>query len=158
MERLNWEEFFMEQALIFSKRATCSRLKVGVIITTMNNIQLAEGYNGSISGHDHCEDVGCLLNEEGRCIRTVHAEQNAILNAMKKGVSIEGGRAYVTHEPCETCTKLLLQSGIKEIIYLKGYQNKYNQNFIDNSDASFKEFEGKGKERLLVLEKEINKK
>lgn len=153
--RISWEEFFMEQAIIFSKRATCQRLKVGSIITSKNNMQLAEGFNGSISGQPHCEDVGCLKNDEGRCIRTIHSEQNALLNAMKKGVSVVGGIAYVTHEPCETCTKLLLQSGIEEIVYLVGYENKYNKEFLKHSNVIFREYKGDGKERLLKMVSDI---
>lgn len=128
MTRLTWDEFFMQQAVTFSTRATCNRLRVGCVITK-GNLQLAEGYNGSISGHPHCSDEGCLKNDEGRCIRCVHAEQNAILNAMKKGVSIVGGTAYITHEPCETCSKLLNQAGIVRIVYLVKYANKYNKEF-----------------------------
>lgn len=160
MERISYDEFFMEQALTFSKRATCTRLKVGTIITSKENIQLAEGYNGSLKGQPHCTDdhVGCLINEQGRCIRTIHAEQNSIINAMRKGVSIVDSIAYVTHEPCETCTKLLIQSGVTTIIYLKAYNNKYNANFLKNGAIIFKEYDGKNKERLLKLEAEINKK
>lgn len=128
--RLDWDSFFLEQAKTYATRGTCNRLQVGCIITK-DNLQLAEGYNGSISGHEHCSDydTGCLLNDEGRCIRTIHAEQNALLNAMKKGVSVQGGTAYVTHEPCETCTKLLNQAGIKRVVFLKPYNNKYNEHF-----------------------------
>lgn len=129
-ERITWDEFFMLQAINYSERATCTRLKVGCVITR-GSLRLSEGYNGSISGHAHCidEGVGCLKNDQGRCIRCIHAEQNAIINASKKGVSIEGGTAYVTHEPCETCTKLLNQVGIKRIVYLHAYANPYNQHF-----------------------------
>lgn len=126
--RPDWDSFFLEQAKTFATRGTCNRLQVGCIITR-DNLQLAEGFNGSISGHAHCTDEGCLLNDEGRCIRTIHAEQNALLNAMKKGVSVQGGTAYVTHEPCETCTKLLNQAGIKRVVFLKPYNNPYNQHF-----------------------------
>lgn len=148
----------MEQAVVYSKRATCNRLKVGCVITTKSHILLAEGYNGSVSGHPHCSDVGCLINDEHRCIRTVHAEQNSILNAMKKGVSILDGTAYVTAEPCETCTKLLLQSGITTIIYLKPYSNKYNKLLLESSpEVEVREFEGRNKEKLLRELEEINK-
>lgn len=128
--RLDWDSFFLEQAKTYASRGTCNRLQVGCIIVR-DRLQLAEGYNGSISGHDHCSDPnkGCLLNDEGRCIRTIHAEQNALLNAMKKGVSVQGGTAYVTHEPCETCTKLLNQAGIIRVVFIKPYNNKYNKYF-----------------------------
>lgn len=156
--RLSWDDFFMEQALVFSKRATCSRLKVGAILVSNDNLQLSEGYNGSISGGSHCLDIGCLINDEGRCIRTIHAEQNSVLNAMKKGVSIVGCKVYVTHEPCETCTKFLLQSGVSQVIYLKSYKNKYNSEFLKESNVIFREFNGLNKDFLLSLESDINKK
>lgn len=146
MTRLTWDEFFMKQAVEFATRATCARLKVGCIITR-SNLQLAEGYNGSISGFDHCTDIGCLKNEEGRCIRCVHAEQNAIINAMKKGVSIDEGTAYVTHEPCETCMKLLNQSGIIRIVYLKEYANPHNAYF--SRGMKVEAFKGCNREELL---------
>lgn len=126
--RLSWDAFFLEQAKTYARRGTCSRLQVGCVIVK-DTLQLAEGYNGSIKGHEHCTDVGCLLNDQGRCIRTIHAEQNALLNASKKGVSVEGATAYVTHEPCETCTKLLNQAGIIRVVYLQPYNNKYNHEF-----------------------------
>ena len=156
--RLDWDDFFMEQALVFSKRATCNRLKVGAIFVSQDNLQLSEGYNGSLSGSSHCIDVGCLINDQQRCIRTLHAEQNGVLNAMKKGVNVNGCKVYVTHEPCETCTKFLLQSGVSEIIYLKGYKNKYNSEFLKESNVIFREFNGLNKDFLLSLESDINKK
>lgn len=146
MSRATWDEFFMRQAVEFSTRATCTRLKVGCIITK-DNLQLAEGYNGSISGHPHCTDEGCLKNDEGRCIRCVHAEQNAILNAMKKGVTVTGGTAYITHEPCETCSKLLNQAGVTRIVYLKEYKNKYNHHFYKGMKVEA--FTGRNKDQLL---------
>jgi dCMP deaminase len=152
--RLTWDEFFMKQAVEFSSMATCARLKVGCIISK-GNLQLAEGYNGSLSGHDHCVDVGCLLNEQGRCIRCIHAEQNAIINAMDKGLAISGCTAYVTHECCENCTKILHRSKIKRIVYLKEYKNKYNEHFSQGIEVEV--FKGSNREELLeTLEKYRN--
>lgn len=128
-----WDQKFLKAAEHYSEEATCNRAKVGCVIA-MGNMQLSEGYNGSISGEPHCTDegVGCLHNAEGRCIRCIHAEQNAIINAMKKGVSIEGATAYVTHEPCENCTKMLRQAGINRVFFRKAYPNPYNQFFNQN--------------------------
>lgn len=154
MSRVSWDEFFMEQAVVFSKRATCNRLKVGSIITK-DNLQLAEGYNGSVSGDDHCEDIGCLKNDEGRCIRTVHSEQNSLLNAMKKGVNVSGGTAYVTHYPCENCSKMIVQAGITRVVYLVYYANKYSDYFLNQIETI--EFEGVNKKELLEKVHEINK-
>lgn len=140
MARISWDEWFLDLADVYAKRATCNRLSVGCVIAK-GNIQLAEGYNGSIAGDPHCTDVGCLKNDQGRCIRTIHAEQNAILNAMKKGVNIEGATAYVTHECCETCTKLLAQAGIVRVVFRHPYENPNNKHF--NSKMEWEHFNKK---------------
>lgn len=108
--------------------ATCDRLHVGCVLVKDNRI-IATGFNGSISKHDHCDDVGHLYNGEGRCIRTIHAEQNAIIQCAKHGISTDGAVAYVTHQPCENCTKFLAQSGIKKVYYRHSYDNKYAKEF-----------------------------
>lgn len=154
MIRFNWDEFYMEQAVVYAHRATCNRLKVGCVIVREDNVSLSEGYNGSISGHEHCLDVGCLLNDEGRCIRTIHAEVNAVLNAMKKGVNISGGTAYVTAMPCENCSKTLAQSGIKRIVYLMPYENKYNKHFLEGIEVV--EFGGVNRDELVEKINRIN--
>lgn len=128
-----WDEHFLSLAETYSTLATCVRAQVGCIIA-VGNLQLSEGYNGSISGEPHCTEEGCLKNKEGRCIRCIHAEQNAIINANRKGINIEGATAYVTHEPCETCTKLLRQSGIVRVVYRKAYPNEYNEHFIGSME------------------------
>lgn len=135
MVRISWDQYFLKIAQEVSERSTCDRLHVGCVIVKDNMI-VSTGYNGSIKGHDHCDDVGHLYNNEGRCIRTIHAEQNAIIFAKE---SLEGCTAYVTHEPCETCTKLLLQAGIVKIVFKHKYDNKYNKNFI--KDIEFIHYE-----------------
>ena len=100
MERINWHEYFMAQAMLLALRSTCERLNVGATIVKDNRI-IAGGYNGSVSGEDHCIDVGCYL-EDGHCIRTIHAEVNALLQCSKNGVSTESASVYVTHFPCVT--------------------------------------------------------
>lgn len=125
-ERPDWDTFFIELAQVYSQRSTCTRLKVGCVIVK-NKVPVSFGYNGSISGHEHCSDAGCLTNDEGRCIRTIHAEQNALLHADRD--KLKGATAYVTHEPCETCAKLLVQAGIDEVIFAAAYPNKYNSHF-----------------------------
>ncbi|MCY8196561.1 deaminase [Bacillus spizizenii] len=118
--------------------ATCDRLHVGCVLVKDKRV-IATGFNGSISGHPHCDEVGHLLNDEGRCIRTVHAEQNAILDCAKRGVATEGACAYVTHEPCEHCTRSLAQAGIKTVFFQEGYQNKWNAKF--NTDMQWIQLE-----------------
>ncbi|WP_426056759.1 deaminase, partial [Escherichia coli] len=83
---------------------------------------IAGGYNGSVSGGTHCIDEGCYV-VDNHCVRTIHAEMNAILQCAKFGVPTEGAEIYVTHFPCLQCTKMILQAGIKKIYYLKDYRN-----------------------------------
>ncbi|AYP68756.1 deoxycytidylate deaminase [Bacillus phage vB_BpsS-36] len=119
--RPSWDEFFMRKALLTSERATCSRLKVGAVIVQGKH-EIASGYNGSASGEVHCIDEGCLMRDN-HCIRTIHAEQNALLQCSKLGVSSQGASVYCTHFPCLHCTKSLVTAGIKEVVYLNDYKN-----------------------------------
>ncbi|RXK19411.1 ComE operon protein 2 [Macrococcus sp. DPC7161] len=121
MERIQWNEYFMAQSQLLALRSTCTRLKVGATIVKDNRI-IAGGYNGSVAGEAHCIDVGCYI-ENGHCIRTIHAEMNALLQCSKMGVSTEGSTVYVTHFPCIHCTKSLIQAGIKKICYAADYKN-----------------------------------
>ena len=122
----NWDKYFMQMARQASTMATCDRLHVGCVLVKDRRI-IATGFNGSVSGQLHCDMVGHYYNDEGRCIRTIHAEQNAILQCAKYGIPTDGAIAYVTHEPCENCVKQLNQAGIEEVIYGKPYNNKYNK-------------------------------
>lgn len=122
-DRSNWKEYFMVLAHHVATRATCNRKHVGAIIVRDNTI-LSTGYNGSVRGMDHCDDVGHMM-EDGHCIRTVHAEANAIAQAAKNGVSIEGATIYTTASPCWYCFKLSVNSGIKRIIYGENYRNSH---------------------------------
>src|SRR5690554_4901845 len=101
-QRIPWDQYFLSQSLVLSLRSTCERLMVGAVIVRNKRV-IAGGYNGSVSGEDHCIDVGCYL-EEGRCVRTVHAEMNAILQCAKFGVQTDDAEIYVTHFPCLKCT------------------------------------------------------
>lgn len=118
--RKPWNEYFMEQALMVSTRATCDRLHVGAVIVRDKRI-IATGYNGSVSGDVHCHDAGCYV-VGGHCIRTIHAESNAILQCAKFGVSTENASIYVTHFPCLLCSKQIIQAGIQHIFYGEGYR------------------------------------
>lgn len=119
--RLSWDEYFMAQSHLLSLRSTCTRLCVGATIVRDKRI-IAGGYNGSIQGDEHCIDKGCKV-VDGHCIRTIHAEQNAILQCAKFGVSTDKATIYVTHFPCLNCTKSIIQAGIKEICYANDYKN-----------------------------------
>lgn len=133
--RPTWDEYFLEVMHALSKRATCNRGKTACIIVKDNNI-IVSGYVGSPPGLPHCDEVGHLMktvvNEDGsmseHCMRTIHAEQNAICQAAKRGVSIEGATLYCKLAPCRTCAMLLIACGIKRIVaeykYHKGGESE----------------------------------
>ena len=132
MQRISWDEYFMAQSHLLSLRSTCSRLSVGATIVKDKRI-VSGGYNGSIKGDEHCIDVGCKV-VEGHCVRTIHAEINAILQCSKFGVGTEGATIYVTHFPCLNCTKSIIQAGIKEIWYANDYRNnEYARELLEKS-------------------------
>ena len=119
--RISWDKYFMMQAVLLASRSTCNRLSVGAVLVRDKRV-IAGGYNGSVSGDDHCTDVGDYL-VDGHCLRTIHAEANAIAQCARFGISTDGAEIYVTDFPCLQCTKSLLQSGIKKINYLRNYHN-----------------------------------
>ena len=125
--RIGWDEYFIEIVKLISKRASCPRKQVGALIVKNNKI-ISSGYNGSPKGMEHCSDVGCLI-ENNHCIRVIHAEANALLQAGKEA---EGSKLYCTLLPCETCYKLCIQAGIKEIIYLEDYNKEDIDYWIQN--------------------------
>jgi dCMP deaminase len=118
--RISWEEFFATQSRVMALRSTCNRLSVGCVIVRDKRI-IASGYNGSIKGDVHCIDVGCRV-VEGHCVRVIHAEQNALLQCARFGVSTENADIYVTHLPCLQCTKSIIQAGIKRVYYETPYR------------------------------------
>lgn len=119
-ERESWESYFMRLALAAADRGTCPRRKVGALLTQSNRVR-ATGYNGSPAGQPHCFDAGCLLNEEGRCKRTVHAEVNLLLDAMPH--QLTGGIVWVTDQPCPDCAKALAGAPIQKVVYLRPYHD-----------------------------------
>ncbi len=111
----------MAQSSLLALRSTCERLSVGATIVRDKRI-IAGGYNGSISGGVHCRDEGCYVID-GHCVRTIHAEMNALLQCAKFGVPTTGAEIYVTHFPCLQCCKAIIQSGIKKVYYASDYKN-----------------------------------
>lgn len=120
--RASWDEYFMNIAREVATRSTCDRKFVGAVIVRDRSI-LATGYNGSIRGLPHCDDVGHLM-EEGHCVRTVHAEANAIVQAAAHGTGIEGAGIYVTASPCWGCFRLIANAGIKRIVFGELYRDQ----------------------------------
>ena len=117
----------MQLALVVAGRSTCLRRQVGAVMVKDRQI-LSTGYNGSPSGLLHCDEIGCLrqnLNvpsgERMEICRAVHAEQNALIQAAKHGVAIAGADLYTTHQPCVQCTKMIINVGIRRIVYLHSY-------------------------------------
>ena len=116
-DRLNWDEYFAKIVSVTAERSSCHRLHVGCLLVKNNRI-ISQGYNGHLPG---CKHESIIRNNHEQA--TVHAEQNAICDCAKRGVSCEGATAYVTHYPCIICCRLLLASGIKQIKYLEDYKN-----------------------------------
>lgn len=120
-KRASWDEYFMRIAVQAATRATCDRKHVGAVIVRDKTI-LSTGYNGSIRGMPHCDDIGHMM-ENDHCIATVHAEANAILQAAKNGTSIDGADIYITASPCWNCFKLIANSGIRRVFYYEFYRD-----------------------------------
>ncbi|MFT4412704.1 ComE operon protein 2 [Fredinandcohnia humi] len=121
MNRIKWDQYFMAQSHLLALRSTCTRLTVGATIVRDKRI-IAGGYNGSIAGGTHCIDEGCYVIDN-HCVRTIHAEMNALLQCAKFGVPTENAEIYVTHFPCLQCCKAIIQSGIKAVYYAIDYKN-----------------------------------
>jgi dCMP deaminase len=121
MARSSWDQYFMDIAKQVATRATCDRKHVGAVVVRDRTI-LSTGYNGSIRGMPHCDEVGHMM-ESGHCVATVHAEANAILQAAKNGVRIEGATLYTTASPCWPCFKLIANSGCVRIVYGEFYRD-----------------------------------
>ena len=120
--RADWHSYFMSIARQVATRSTCDRKHVGAVIVRDKTI-LSTGYNGSIRGMPHCDDVGHDI-DGGHCVATIHAEANALLQAAKNGVRIEGGELYTTASPCWSCFKLIANAGIRTIYYGEFYRDR----------------------------------
>ncbi|HAP34938.1 MAG TPA: deaminase [Bacteroidetes bacterium] len=121
-QRISWHEYFMNIAEQVATRSTCSRKHVGAVIVRDRTI-LSTGYNGSLRGAPHCDEVGHDL-ENDHCVRTVHAEANAVAQSAKHGIRIDQAEIYVTASPCLTCFKLIANSGITKIYYKEFYRDE----------------------------------
>jgi dCMP deaminase len=121
-QRASWDEYFMRIAVEVSSRATCDRKHVGAVIVRDKSI-LATGYNGSIRGLQHCDEEGHMM-EDGHCVRTIHAEANAVIQAARNGVRIDGATIYVTASPCWGCFKMIANSGIVRIVFGEFYRDE----------------------------------
>ncbi len=129
--RPSWDKYFMDIALEVAKRSTCERAQVGAVIVKEKRI-LTTGYNGSPRGLPHCYEVGCLM-DNGHCVRTLHAEQNAIIQAALHGVITEGATIYVTHQPCFLCAKMIINAGLVRIVYDNEYPDDRSREFLEQA-------------------------
>lgn len=130
--RPEWDSYFMKIAYAVSERSTCDRAFVGCVLVLEKRI-LTTGFNGSPTGQPHCDEIGHLLVED-HCVRTIHAETNAIIQAALHGVSTRGSTCYVTHFPCINCTKALINAGITRLIYHVSY--RIDENALEFLDAA----------------------
>ncbi|RDV40004.1 deaminase [Bradymonadaceae bacterium TMQ3] len=120
-DRASWDDYFMAIARQVATRATCDRKHVGAVIVRERTI-LSTGYNGSVRGLEHCDEVGHMM-EAGHCVRTIHAEANAIIQAARNGVAIGGADIYITASPCWQCFKMIANAGIQRIIFGEFYRD-----------------------------------
>jgi len=141
------DEYFMEIASVVAKRSTCLRNQVGAVIVRDKRI-LATGYNGAPKGLPHCLDIGCIreLNdipsgERHELCRAVHAEQNAILQAAIHGVSTEDATIYCTHQPCILCAKMMINAGIKKVVYANQYPDTEALEFLKQAHVEVVRFD-----------------
>ncbi len=145
-KRPAWDNYFLKLAMLVSERATCPRMHVGCVLVKDKRI-LSTGYNGSIPGDGHCEDDGCMI-VDNHCVRTIHAEMNAIIQCSIHGVNAQGATAYVTNMPCTNCAKALIAAGIKEVIIFSDYHNTLAEDFFAKAKVEIK--------RLNIPETSIN--
>ena len=135
MERPSWDEYFCKIADVTSKRSPCERLQVGCVLVKENRI-VAQGYNGFLP---NCPHTSIVIDNHEQA--TVHAEQNAIADCAKRGVSCAGATLYVTHYPCIICARLVFAAGIKEVIYMNSYKNNPLVSiFADQAGVKIKRF------------------
>jgi len=139
MERLSWDDYFMDITRLVSKRSTCLRRHVGAVIVRDKRI-LSTGYNGAPRGLAHCEEVGCLREkmdipsgQNQELCRGLHAEQNAIIQAAVSGVSIEGSQIYSVTQPCVVCAKMIINSGIKRVVFQDAYPDTLAELMFDEA-------------------------
>ena len=133
VQRPSWDEYFMDIAFTVAQRSTCDRAHVGAVLVRDRRI-LSTGYNGAPAGLPHCDEVGHLLID-GHCVRTLHAEQNAIIQAALHGVGTQNAGAYVTHQPCLTCAKMLINAGVRRVVYAGNYPDENSRRFFAEANV-----------------------
>jgi dCMP deaminase len=143
MSRISWDDYFFDFAELASKRSTCLRRTVGAVLVK-DKMVVATGYNGPPRGLPHCSETGCIRQDENvpsgqrhELCRGLHAEQNAIIQAAKSGVNINGAHLYCSTKPCAICTKMIINAGIKKVFYKKDYNDEFADKLAKQSDVEF---------------------
>lgn len=130
-KRPSWDQYFLKLAMLASERATCPRMHCGCVLVK-DRFVMATGYNGSLPGQPHCEDVGCLI-VENHCVRTNHAEINALIQATTHGVNVKGSTAYITNMSCTTCAKALIAAGINRVVVFSDFHDTLATEFYSKA-------------------------
>ena len=145
-KRPEWKEYFIGIARLVSKRSTCTRRKVGAVVVRDKRV-LATGYNGAPTGLSHCAETGCIREKMGvpsgqrhELCRGLHAEQNAIIQAAYHGISIQDAILFCTTLPCSICFKMIINAGIKEVVYEDGYPDDLTEAFLKESDIKMTKY------------------
>lgn len=144
--RPSWDEYFIEVCEVVARRSTCLRRAVGAILVREKRI-LATGYNGAPSGLPHCHEIGCLRETEGipsgqrhELCRGLHAEQNALVQAARHGISVRDSTLYCTTEPCVLCSKMLINAGITRIVYAEEYPDELARQMLREANIRTEKF------------------
>lgn len=146
MQRPDNDTYFMRMAKLVATRSTCLRRQVGAVVVKEKRV-LTTGYNGAPRGLRHCAEVGCVRQQNNvesgtrhELCRGVHAEQNAVIQAAYFGVSIKGASIYTTNYPCSLCTKILINAGIAEIVYMEDYVDPLSCDILKESGVKVRRF------------------
>jgi len=145
--RPSWDEYFVKIAFVVSERSTCLRRKVGAILVRDKRI-LATGYNGAPSGLRHCEEVGCLREQQGipsgqrqELCRGLHAEMNAFLQAAVHGISTQGATLYCTNHPCSLCAKMIINAGVERVVEAGDYPDDLARELLAEAGIPVEHFD-----------------
>ena len=152
--RKSWDEYFMEIAEIVKTRSTCLRRQVGAVIVKDNRI-ITTGYNGAPSGLKHCTEIGgcerARLNipsgQRHELCRALHAEQNAIIQAAKYGINLNGATLYCTHQPCVICAKMIINAGISRVVYEEGYPDEFSLQLFKEAGTVIEKYNNNQQEK-----------
>lgn len=147
-ERPSWDDYFMSIALKVAERSTCLRRQIGAVVVRDKRI-LSTGYNGAPSGIEHSLTRGCLRDQLGipsgerhELCRGIHAEQNAVIQAAKYGIPIDGSTIYCTHQPCILCAKILINAGVREIVYAGPYPDALSLELLQEAKILLRKVDG----------------